>query len=355
MKNIFKFLSLLFFAQLCEAQVNPNLIPYRKGNFWGLADYHRTIMVKPTYDYVMIFDKKLNAYQAMQDGKYGLIDDKGKWLIPAISESEIYQRDEHFVIRKPNDLEYYSPKTYQINKNYKSSDYSSAYTSSPKVPYVAKLNAEDEKILKVYSKDRGFNIYNFDEEYVEISKDTTVIKENYQARTSYQYGIYVPKLKKVFLKTKQGHIYQKATCGEESECFLIVKKDDLLGVVDEKEREVLPNIYNEISKYKHHLVLKEGSAYTKNASEDTKEKKSNNQYFSFILKTRKLVEGYLSYSNNEIIYKGEKFKVFNKISKRKVEEKHSAASNKNQIPMTYSSVGNQIEYVNENADWFFED
>ena len=159
----------ILFTQCFSAQINPNLIPYRKANLWGLADYKKKIIVNPALDYVMIFDKKLNAYQAVKDGKYGLIDDKGNWLISPISESEIYLKDRHLVVRKSQGLEYYFADTFEINKNYKKPDSSLATSSSVKPPESIELSEEDKKNLQNYSEEKGFNIYNWDKEYFKIS------------------------------------------------------------------------------------------------------------------------------------------------------------------------------------------
>ena len=140
MKIFFNVLMSILFTQCFSAQINPNLIPYRKANLWGLADYKKKIIVNPALDYVMIFDKKLNAYQAVKDGKYGLIDDKGNWLISPISESEIYLKDRHLVVRKSQGLEYYFADTFEINKNYKKPDSSLATSSSVKPPESIELS-----------------------------------------------------------------------------------------------------------------------------------------------------------------------------------------------------------------------
>ena len=355
MKIFFNVLMSILFTQFFTAQINPNLIPYRKANLWGLADYKKKIVVNPELDYVMIFDKKLNAYQAVKDGKYGLIDDKGNWLISPISESEIYLKDRHLVVRKSQGLEYYFADTFEINKNYKKPDSSLATSSSVKPPESIELSEEDKKNLQNYSEEKGFNIYNWDKEYFKISKDTAFVRDGYDVLSGYEYGIYVPKLKKVFHKTKRGFTYNKAKCDLNLECVFAVEKDEKLMLIDKNEKEILPDQYKEISIYNHFLVLKKGEENTRNVSEFSTETVSDYQYFSYIPKTHQLIEGYL-YDGFEINYNNETKLIFSKILDKRIEEKQSSISdNKNTIPMTFGVAPSMKEYVNEAGEWYSED
>jgi len=331
---------LIFFAIefTAKSQVDRNLIPLRNKDYWGLADFNRKIVVQPLFEYVMIYDNYMKSYQVLQNGKYGLIDDKGQWLIPAISESVIYKRNDNLVIRIANNLEYYT-QDYQLNNNYQEpkQKYSEMTISEPKT---YKLTDEDKDILKEYSKENGFNIYQLDEEFSTISKDTTYVEAetNYQIFTGTDYGIYVPKLKKIFTTTKNGSRYEKATCNDSVGCLFIVSKNKNFGVIDELENEIIPFKYKEIKGRKDYLLLKD-----------------ENHYYTYLIKSKKTIEGYFSLYENPIIVDGKNKKIFYQYSKRTPIEKHTETVNHQEIPMTYSLPSQMIEYINEEGEPFYFD
>ncbi|TAE75514.1 MAG: WG repeat-containing protein [Bacteroidetes bacterium] len=61
------------------AQPTPDLIPYRKGNFWGFSDVYKKIKIPCEYEEVKLFVNELAKVK--KNEKWGLIDKKGKIFV----------------------------------------------------------------------------------------------------------------------------------------------------------------------------------------------------------------------------------------------------------------------------------
>ncbi|TAG06489.1 MAG: WG repeat-containing protein [Cytophagia bacterium] len=73
------FIVLLFYISKTIAQPTPDLIPYRKGNFWGYSDVYKKIKIPCEYEEVKLFVNELAKVK--KNGKWGLIDKKGSIFV----------------------------------------------------------------------------------------------------------------------------------------------------------------------------------------------------------------------------------------------------------------------------------
>lgn len=96
MKKIF----VLLFLAACSpaANITIPLIPYRKGDKWGFCDKQKQIMIEPIYQQVGFFNPMYGQTLAKVkiNGKYGLIDKRGKQVLPCKYE-EVVQISKDFI------------------------------------------------------------------------------------------------------------------------------------------------------------------------------------------------------------------------------------------------------------------
>jgi hypothetical protein len=67
-------LAFLLSALFVQAQI-PKLVPYRKGDKWGYADFNKKIVIEPKYDGVSMFTDKITAVNT--DTAFYLVDETG--------------------------------------------------------------------------------------------------------------------------------------------------------------------------------------------------------------------------------------------------------------------------------------
>lgn len=83
MKQLFAFIGVL--ASLFSLGQNKQLVPYKKGKFWGYADTSGQVIVSAVYDTVYFFD---NGQAKVRKNKLeGIINDQNKVIIPPIYSS----------------------------------------------------------------------------------------------------------------------------------------------------------------------------------------------------------------------------------------------------------------------------
>ncbi len=95
----------MFFVQNIFAQNNDNqannqrLIPYLKNGLWGYCTQDKKIIIPPKFEEAQLFDKdssengeKITYANVKLKGKYGLINQKGDFIVPAMYESVIWFR-----------------------------------------------------------------------------------------------------------------------------------------------------------------------------------------------------------------------------------------------------------------------
>ncbi len=86
--------------------VNESLIPYRKFSKWGYCDPEGVIVIQPNYSCVDFFDEgfaEVGRYVELENGsiekRYGLIDEKGKEIIPILYSEIIRSSFGGFIVR----------------------------------------------------------------------------------------------------------------------------------------------------------------------------------------------------------------------------------------------------------------
>lgn len=83
-----RLLLIIFLPGWLSAQQKNDLVPYRNGQYWGLAD-GRTgkIVLAPTLDSIGWFsnspDERYPLVWVKKNGQYGLVNRQGKWVLPA--------------------------------------------------------------------------------------------------------------------------------------------------------------------------------------------------------------------------------------------------------------------------------
>lgn len=65
-----------------DGTINKNIYKTKKGNKYGLIDENNQTLVKAVYDNFAIFDEKEGIYISIRNGKRGLVNYKGRMLIP---------------------------------------------------------------------------------------------------------------------------------------------------------------------------------------------------------------------------------------------------------------------------------
>ncbi len=106
LKLTFVFVFLFGLNDFVIAQNNQNdiLVPYRKGDKWGLSTIDKKIVLAPAYDEPLLMqrdssvsDGKILHYASVNiNGKYGAINEKGELFIPAIHQNPIFLRQGFF-------------------------------------------------------------------------------------------------------------------------------------------------------------------------------------------------------------------------------------------------------------------
>jgi len=94
-KILLKFLALAILFTACKSEKEPSnskesnpkqkqVLPYREGKLWGLADENANILVKPQYTFISFAygETNPNLFAVFQKGKWGVIDTQGKIIIP---------------------------------------------------------------------------------------------------------------------------------------------------------------------------------------------------------------------------------------------------------------------------------
>ena len=95
----------VFFAQKIPAQNNDNqtdnqrLIPYLKNGLWGYCTQDKKIIIQPKFEEAQFFDRdssengeKIVYANVKMNGKHGLINPKGDFIVPPTYESVIFFR-----------------------------------------------------------------------------------------------------------------------------------------------------------------------------------------------------------------------------------------------------------------------
>ena len=85
-RKLFLALVILLFILPLKAQKHQQLIPYRQGKLWGMADTTGKIIVAPKYDYVEFNSLKKKSKFTLPEGYYYVVKDS---LIGIISNKEI--------------------------------------------------------------------------------------------------------------------------------------------------------------------------------------------------------------------------------------------------------------------------
>lgn len=221
-----------------------NYIPYRKGELWGLCDARKFIAVQPQYNNISWYDDSAKGFHAEQNGKFGIIDANSIAVMPFISNKPIAVDDGKFLVFDGWDYYYYSmitrmrlEKQIQIERppvNDSGFGINPLYSKDVKKIVLSWDDLSDEDIEMLYPYDNDQYDLTFKRDFIEIEGGDTSI------------GIYIPKLKKIFLNTPElAHIGWQYYRGVPY--IYTINTSNLMGLVDVYSREVYPNKYHEIT------------------------------------------------------------------------------------------------------------
>ncbi|MDR6459579.1 hypothetical protein J2786_002686 [Chryseobacterium vietnamense] len=220
-----------------------NYIPYRKGKVWGLCDINKFIVVQPQYSSISSYDESIRGFHAEQNGQFGIIDRRAVMIMPFISHMPISVDGDKYLVFDGWDYYYYSIKTkMRLEKYIKRENYpirDRGWENDPLYRNDAKLTLnrndlddEDLDMLGPYDDD-NYQL-NYKSDFIEINKDDTYV------------GIYIPKLKKIFINTREiAYVGWQFYRGKP---YIFTTNDSgLFGLADEHFREVYPIRYKMIN------------------------------------------------------------------------------------------------------------
>lgn len=288
------FISCTMFSQ------EQDYIPFRRGKVWGLCDADKRIMVQPQYYSISSYDNAVGGFHAEQNGRFGIIDKNSIQIMPFISEGKpITVSGDTYVVYDGFDFYRYSMKTKMrldrlvLLPNRVRDDWGwtqMSQSASDEKMIRERLDDEDWDILEPFDNDQYD--FNFEINYLEITSDKRRI------------GIYITKLKKIFLDTPNiVHVGVQPYNGK----FYVVTTDDsdnhLFGLVDENSREVYPIKYNSIA-------LMNGSNTVILSEIDSNN--PNNLIFKTILPNNRILDGEY-YPKGKILKNGYPLQLYYKI------------------------------------------
>jgi hypothetical protein len=220
-----------------------NYIPYRKGKVWGLCDINKFIVVQPQYSSISSYDESVGGFHAEQNGQFGIIDRRAVMIMPFISHMPISVDGDKYLVFDGWDYYYYSIKIkMRLEKYIKRENYpirDRGWENDPLYSNNAKLTLnrndlddEDLDMLGPYDDD-NYQL-NYKSDFIEINKDDTYV------------GIYIPKLKKIFINTREiAYVGWQFYRGKP---YIFTTNDSgLFGLADEHFREVYPIRYKMIN------------------------------------------------------------------------------------------------------------
>ncbi|MFS4471247.1 hypothetical protein [Chryseobacterium sp. T20] len=313
-----KYLSIFLIFMSCTIfSQDQNYIPYRKGNLWGLCDANKFIAVQPQYSSVSRYDESIGGFHAEQNGRFGIIDRNAVIIMPFISNTPISVERDKYLVFDGWDYYYYSIKTkMRLDKYIKQASYpvrdSGWENYSPLNRNNAKLTLsrddlddDDLDMLETYDND-DYQL-NYKADFLEIMNGNTYV------------GMYVPKLKKVFLNT-QDIAYVGWQFYKDKPYILTTNVSGFLGLADENLREVYPIQYDTINLIddSHLVVLSEPDPNNR-----------NNVIFKTIL------------PNNKVLY-------------GKFEPAMIVLKNGNPFQIYYMIINGQKNYAGEDGTLYFE-
>ncbi|MDR6487391.1 hypothetical protein J2799_001896 [Chryseobacterium vietnamense] len=293
-----------------------NYIPYRKGKVWGLCDINKFIVVQPQYSSISSYDESIRGFHAEQNGQFGIIDRRAVMIMPFISHMPISVDGDKYLVFDGWDYYYYSIKTkMRLEKYIKRENYpirDRGWENDPLYSNNAKLTLnrndlddEDLDMLGPYDDD-NYQL-NYKSDFIEINKDDTYV------------GIYIPKLKKIFINTREiAYVGWQFYRGKP---YIFTTNDSgLFGLADEHFREVYPIRYKVIN-------LVEASQLVVLSEPDPNNNK--NLIFMTIL------------PNNKVLY-------------GKFEPAVTLWKNGNHFQIYYTVIDGQKNYAGEDGTLYFE-
>lgn len=235
-----KTLSLLFlcFSIKGNAQPELNIIPYRKGKLWGYCDSTKRIIITPRFDSVEVFetfkqkDKLSQKKVALvwKNKKVGLIDDKGKELVPCSFQQAYVMNDEPGRRRVA---------LYRQNGPYEKHSYG-YYLDERKLVRIKKWNENDEYMgppARLISARIAPSYLDTNIAVKKISTDKfLIIRKQWRYQNDQQ-------LYKIDSSILQARDVKKI---KHMDSIFFVKKENGWGIVSLSQNEILPAIYDSI-------------------------------------------------------------------------------------------------------------
>lgn len=242
MKKIFLLLIQLLFGYYTFCQSSP-LIPYRKGMDWGFATTDKQIFIRPQHDWVYPF--KDGYAKVMNNNRYGIIDMKGRIIVPIEFDAVSDVNEGLFAVRQgafPASLSGYYDTTGKVALPFKYVDAFPFYNGKAMV--VVGASNEQKKVF--------------------IDKQGNLIQEPYKAQPYQIIGELSEGVKYFQQKGKWGYLnesdqiiidaqYEEASVFKEELAF--VKKNGKYGFIDKNNKTIIPFKYDMTSAFDKGIAI----------------------------------------------------------------------------------------------------
>jgi hypothetical protein len=244
-KITFVFVGILIAVNVSFGQ---EIVPQEKKGKWGYVrkDNSKKFVVKAKFEEAKPYGKFLDSSRAFvrQKKQYGVIDQKGKWLIKPNYDTIFEQKKlgESYLLAKKNDETFFlNSKGEIISVGFKSFEplnkEIAIFSKNKQFGLIQKKNEKYETILAPEYESLG--VANFANTLFFLKKDNQVqFYEQKNKKFSEKYDKYT----NIRVKDSVGSRNRKS--------FLVVEKEGKKGLIDENFNQILPIEYNQIARFR---------------------------------------------------------------------------------------------------------
>lgn len=244
-KIIFVFVNILIAVNVSFGQ---EIVPQEKKGKWGYVKKENTkkFIIKAKFQEAKPYGKFLDSNRAIvrQKKQYGVIDQKGKWLIKPIYDTIFEQRKlgEAYLLAKKNDENFFlNSKGEIVSEGFKSFEplnkENIIFSKNKQFGLIQKQNEKYEIILAPEYESIG--VANFANTLFFLKKENQV--QFYELKTK--------KFSEKYDKYTNIRVRDSVN-SRERKVFLVVEKEGKKGLIDENFNQILPIEYNQITRFR---------------------------------------------------------------------------------------------------------
>ncbi len=224
------------------------IVPQEKKGKWGYVrkDNSKKFVVKAKFEEAKPFGKFLDSSKAFvrQKKLYGVIDQKGKWLIKPLYDTIFEQKKlgESYLLAKKNDENFFlNSKGEIISEGFKSFEpfnkENIIFSKNKQFGLIQKKNEKYETLLAPEYENLG--IANFANTLFFLRKDNQV---QFYDLTTKKFSEKYDKYTNIRIRDSIG--------SRDSKSFLVVEREGKKGLIDENFNQILPIEYNQINRFR---------------------------------------------------------------------------------------------------------